>query len=322
MEAITSNLGAVINYPDPEAKMLRRAVSERTGLPEEMIVAGNGAVEIIYLLVKEISPAKALIPAPTFNEYEIAVRIHNGSVRDLPLSEETGFSLDINDVFRCWQDSSLLFLCNPNNPTGSLISAGDVREIVHRGRDLGKYVVVDEAFMDFVVERDRYSVIDMVSRYDNLFVLYSLTKFFAVPGLRLGLGLGSSLIIERLNRVRDPWNVNCFAQIAGTESLKDNGYISSSISYMAGEKEYLFREIANVKGFKPYVPSVNYIFINVEGTGLSAGEVCLRLGRQGILVRDCSSYKNLRPVYIRVAVRTREENNRLITALKNLGGPV
>ncbi|MHB9094462.1 MAG: threonine-phosphate decarboxylase CobD [Eubacteriales bacterium] len=319
IEAITSNLGAITHYPDSEAKVLRRAAAKLAGLPEEMIVVGNGAIEILYLLMKLLKPRRALIPAPTFNEYEVAVRINGGEVEDLFLSEGKGFAVDKEDIFRHWGITDVLFICNPNNPTGCLTKREDILEIIQKASKQGKTVVVDEAFMDFVADRAAFTVADLVPEYDNLFVLYSLTKFYAIPGLRLGLGLGSPQIIKKINEIRDPWNVNCFAQLAGAASLNDDSYISSTVTYVAKEKDCLFNRINDILGLRPFKPSVNYIFVNVKETGFSSTEISRMLGEIGILVRDCCSYKNLRPEYIRVAVRTREENNRLVAALLELG---
>ncbi len=319
MQAITANMDTIACYPDPRARDLRRAMSEWVGLPEEYIVAGNGAVEIIYLLMKLLKPAQALIPAPTFNEYEIAVRVCGGAVKDLLLHEGKGFAIDKEEIYRQWEGAGVLFICNPNNPTGVLTRREDLRDIIQRAGLAGKTVVVDEAFMDFVADRESYSVADLVREYSNLFVLYSLTKFFAIPGLRLGIGLGSPEVIEKLNRIRDPWNVNCFAQLAGIASLGDREYIKTTLRYISAEKDRMFEEIGAVAGFRPLRPSANYIFVNVEETGYSSTEITRELGKNGILVRDCASYKNLRPVYIRVAVKKREENDRLIEALTQLG---
>ncbi len=319
VEAIINNIDVVTNYPDPQAVVLRRAVSEWLGLPDNMIVAGNGAVEILYLLAKVIGPELALIPAPTFNEYEIAVRNNKGKVKDCCLDEGSDFALDTGDVFRLWQDTDAVFICNPNNPTGRLIPRDKLEELIKKAAGLRKWVIVDEAFMDFVADRENYSVMDLVTKYSNLFVLYSLTKFFAIPGLRLGMGIGSPDIIAKINRVRDPWNVNCFAQLVGAAVLKDEQYISNTVYFVNEEKAFLYDRINNIIGLRPIAPSANYMLINVAGTGYSAAEVCQMLGEQGILVRDCSSYKNMRPVYIRTAVKKREENKLLIESLQRLG---
>lgn len=284
-----------------------------------MIIAGNGAIEIIYLLMKLLGPREALIPAPTFNEYEIAVKISGGTIRELPLSEEKGFSVDTSEIFDLWTKSDCIFICNPNNPTGTLTTRDELIEIIEKAEEAGKTVIVDEAFMDFVKDKHNYSVVDMVPRYRNLFVLYSLTKFFAVPGLRLGIGIGNPDIINKLNEIRDPWNVNCFAQLAGIHSLGDEQYIKSTLDYICSEKDYLYNRIKSINGFDPIYPSVNYIFTNIEGTGFSSQELAEIMGNKGILVRDCSTYKNLRPVFIRTAVKGRDDNDRLVEALQKLG---
>lgn len=289
-----------------------------TGLPEDMIAVGNGAVELIYLLMKQLQPRRVLIPAPTFNEYEIAVRINQGQVKDLPLNEGEGFAVTREAVLEHWEGTDLIFICNPNNPTGALTGREVLHEIIREARKSGKFVVVDEAFMDFVPDRAAYSVVDLVPQYDNLFVLYSLTKFFAIPGLRLGLGFGNPEIINKINQIRDPWNVNCFAQVAGLASLKDEPYIQATVEYVTRQKDYLYGKIKDIGGLRPFPPSVNYILIDVRETGLNSAEITGLLGRQGILVRDCSSYKNLPPVYIRVAVKTQEENDRLVEALSKV----
>lgn len=319
MVAIRENLDSIIHYPDPAAQELRRMVSQQVGLPEEMIVAGNGAVEIIYLLMKHLKPIKALIPAPTFNEYEIAVRTSDGEVKDLLLDKKKGFAIDKEQIYCIMEDVDVLFICNPNNPTGNLTSREDIREITEAAGQLGKMVIVDEAFMDFVTDPGQYSVIDLIPRFDNLFVLYSMTKFHAIPGLRLGIGLGNPQLIEKINQIRDPWNVNCLAQIAGIASLQDEQYFKATVAYVAEEKEYLFNKIKAIEGLSPFPPSVNYIFIDVTETGYSASEIANILGSEGILIRDCSSYKNLGSTFIRVAVRKREENDRLVEALLLLG---
>lgn len=319
VQAINENLDIIINYPDPEAKQLRCTASQILAVPEDMIMAGNGAVEIIYLLMKTLNPGSALISAPTFNEYEIAVRSNGGLVKDLLLDEKKGFAVDVEKLCSEMADTDVVFLCNPNNPTGRLIYREDLIKIIVRAERLGKYVIIDEAFMDFVPDRGKYSVADMITEYENLFVLYSLTKFFAIPGLRLGLGLGSRGLVSRLNLVRDPWNVNCFAQLAGTASLLDEEYITATVNYVSQEKEFLYERLRSIPGIVPYPPAANYVFVDIRDTGFSSAEIRQVLGRQGLLVRDCSSYKNLHPVFIRVAVRKRAENERLVAALKQLG---
>lgn len=315
---IISHLPSVIHYPDPQAKNLRKAASQKFFLPEEMILAGNGAIEILYLLVKLLNPKRALIPAPTFNEYEAALKINSGKVDHLYLNEIEDFKLNRAHLFNNWKNSDIIFICNPNNPTGVLTPREEILEIVSEAEKLGKFVVVDEAFMDFVPDRESYSVIDAIGKFSNLFILYSLTKFYAIPGLRLGLGFGSPELIRNLDQIRDPWNVNTLAQIAGTTALQDIKYAEETIRYVSAEKEYLYHELKSLDGFRVYRPTVNYIFLNIEKTGFTSGEMTDILGEKGILIRDCAGYTNLSPYFIRTAVKKRAENEKLIDAFKGL----
>ncbi|HWI55283.1 MAG TPA: aminotransferase class I/II-fold pyridoxal phosphate-dependent enzyme, partial [Desulfobacteria bacterium] len=239
-------------------------------------------------------------------------------VKDLLLGEDKDFILETQSILKNWHNSDVIFICNPNNPTGTLTPRETIVEIVEQAAKAGKMVVVDEAFIDFIKERQDYSVADLVTSFPNLFVLYSLTKFFAIPGLRLGLGFGSPDIIRKLDEIRDPWNVNCFAQLAGIHSISDKEYARSTVNYISEQKDYLYSGIKSIKGLKPYYPSANYIFVNIEETGFTSAEITEFLGKAGILVRDCSSYKNLRPVFIRTAVKKHEDNKRLLETLHEI----
>jgi threonine-phosphate decarboxylase len=317
LEAIKNNLDLVKDYPDPHCSKLRKALGEFLHINPNQIVMGNGAVELIYLLVKYLKPQNILIPAPTFSEYEIAAKINDCQVHYLPLDHQE-FALPVQEIINKLPKIDLVFICNPNNPTGRLTLAQEILEIVKAAEKTNTYVVVDEAFMDFVAEDEKFSVLPYINQFKNLFVLYSLTKFYGIPGLRLGAGIGPEEIVKGLNQIRDPWNVNCFAQLAGEVSLRDREYIKSTKEYVQAEKDFLYDELCRIKGLKPYKPSVNYIFINIKATGLTSSALKKCMGAKGILVRDCSSYVNLGEDYIRVAVKRREDNERLIKGLQGL----
>lgn len=306
----------MVHYPDPNSTVLKNTLAAVLKIEPEQIIAGNGAAELVYLLIKVLKPKKVLLPQPTFSEYEIAVLTGGGTVEDYLLSAEKGFQFSVDEIAEQLPGVEMVILCNPNNPTGTLTSRGNMVEILKLARAGNVTVVVDEAFMDFVTERDNYSTVSLLRDFPNLFVLYSLTKFFAIPGLRLGVGLGEPELVKKLHLYKDPWNVNCFAQAAGVVSLMDAAYIEKSIAFMQSEKTYLYEQLSAIKGFSPFPPAANYIFAGIRATGITAGELANRLGRRGILIRDCSSYNNLDPYHIRVAVRTRYENDRLLTALR------
>ncbi|ADG82172.1 threonine-phosphate decarboxylase CobD [Thermincola potens] len=315
LEAIRNSLDRVAHYPDPDCLELRRALSEYIRLPLENIIMGNGAVELIFILMHVLKPQAVLIPAPTFGEYEAAAISAGCQIKSLPLNREENFLLNVDQVVNTLKNVDAVFICNPNNPTGQLTGRAELEYIIREARKKNVWVIVDEAFIDFLAEKTLYSVMDLVKRYENLFILYSLTKFHALPGLRLGAGLGNRSLVSKMMSHKDPWNVNVLAQIAGVASLKDEKYMQDTVNMVQKEKLYLYEQLKKIAGLHPYPPSANYVFVDVSKTGRTSTEITEMMGKKGILVRDCSSYKNLGCGYIRVAVRKRDDNNMLLQAL-------
>ncbi|HEX3032953.1 MAG TPA: threonine-phosphate decarboxylase CobD [Bacillota bacterium] len=314
VEAIGENLDTIVHYPDPDCRNLKNKLSAHTGIPVDNMLMGNGAVELIYLLLATIKSEKVLIPAPTFGEYESAVQIAGGQVVDYYLPAEKGYAIQVAEVLERLPLVDMVVLCNPNNPTGTLLTSEEVLTIIRAAQAQGVFVMVDEAFLDFRPDRELYSVAKYVQEHDNLFVSYSLTKFLGIPGLRLGAGFANQDLTQKLNARKDPWNVNCLAQVAGEVSLQDQAYMDSTLKLVAAEKGFLFNSLRDIPGLLPFPPSVNYIMVKLLN-GMTAKELQQVLIGYKIMVRDCSSYKNLDETFIRVAVKDRGSNERLIAAL-------
>ncbi|RQD78646.1 MAG: threonine-phosphate decarboxylase, partial [Candidatus Syntrophonatronum acetioxidans] len=305
MEELRKNLEEIINYPDPRCTELREAVLDYYPVEDSSLIFGNGASELIFILMKVLKPSRVLIPAPTFIEYQYGAESVNSQVQFLNLPHENSYSLPVEELLGELSRVDLVFLCNPNNPTGTLWEKEEIKNIVERAGEKGAWVVLDEAFMDFLEKEDNYSLLrDFKScRYQNLFILRSMTKFFAIPGLRLGWGVGPPKIIERMERAKDPWNVNILAQMAGKRALEDKHYILKTRQLIKKEKKFLFEELEKIKGLKPYWPGANYVFVELERTGPDSGVLRDRLSRKGFLIRDCASYPNLSSRFFRAAVR-------------------
>ncbi|UNC92488.1 threonine-phosphate decarboxylase CobD [Candidatus Contubernalis alkaliaceticus] len=315
---IKESLWQIINYPDPECWELREALKKFYPLNNENLIFGNGASELIFILMKVLQPCNVLIPAPTFIEYQFAAMSVGSEVHFLKLNKEDEFSFPLEQLKKQAVKNDVLFLCNPNNPTGTLWDREQVREIVDIAQRNNLFMVLDEAFMDFLKDEKKYSFLFEKEYLDNVFILRSMTKFFAIPGLRLGWGVGPGEIIKKMHLAKDPWNVNSLAQTAGKESLLDEEYIQKSRKYVDIEKEYLYQELKKIKGLKPYCPSVNYIFVQLTQKNLTSGGLRETLAQKGVLIRDCSNYPNLDSHFIRVAVRKREENRNLVRALQEV----
>jgi threonine-phosphate decarboxylase len=321
---IQSSFKDIDRYPDPVAEDLRESLGDVLGLPKGCIIAGNGAVELIYAIGRIRSPMNAIIPAPTFGEYEEVARISRGKVSHLALRQEEGFQLNVDALIRKaggMDNTNLtIFVNNPNNPTGRTIQRGEIEELVKFCEKRRILLCLDEAFIEFSDGWNPKFLPNIVKRSSNLFVIRSLTKFFAIAGLRVGYGFGSKAIIKDLLRVLPPWNVNLFAQIVASNLIKDGEFIQRTGQFIKRERRFLFNGLKEIKGLRPYPSDSNFIL--VESEVLSSQELTLQLISRGILVRDCSTFrffpKRLRQRFIRVAVRKRRENIALLNSLKEI----
>ena len=319
LEAAKNSFKEIPAYPDSNSNELRQAIANHFngyGLNKNNVVVGNGSTELMYLFA-EVFMKKgetAIIPAPTFGEYESAVRKTGETPKFVKL--DRNFNIDA-DVFELeMAGAKIVFLCNPNNPTSILIPNETLTRIIERALEQDSLVFLDEDFLEFVEDEKALSMINKLKSYPNLFILRSFTKIFGLTGLRVGYGIASEEIINVLLCVKIPWNVNCLAQAAAVAALKDEEHLRVTRELIKKEKTQLLAEFAEIKSFKVYAPDANFFFIDIRKSGLTATELKNRLLGQGILIRDCTSFRGLDQYYIRVAVKTRVENERLIEALK------
>jgi len=319
LESIKSNLDCIPYYPDSDCKLLREAIAKYLGdVSRENVILGNGSTEIIHLFAEVFIERGdlALIPVPTFGEYEKAVRKMGGKPRYIRLSRD--FHVDLESFLNEMEGVKIIFLCNPNNPTGTLILHDSLLWIIEKAYEEDALVFLDESFIEFVDEKERFSMVSEVKNYPNLFVLRSFTKIFGLAGLRVGYGVAHSEVANLLLRAKVPWNVNCLAQAAAIAALNDDEYLRRTWRLIKDEKAFLLRELRGIRGFKVFPAHANFILINIRDSGFTAAELKERLLKYGILIRDCSSFRGLDEYYIRVAVRTRRENEKFIKSLRDI----
>lgn len=317
-DALLQHLEWIVHYPDPDARDLKEKLADYYELSLEQLVLGNGAVELLYLLCHIKRPKAVLVQAPTFSEYERAAQAVGAKVYDSLLKEEQLFQTSLNSLLWDIQlfQPDLVFLCNPNNPTGALLNRNDVEWLLKR-LPAGVDLVVDESFQDFLgygIDND-YSVKPLLQQYPNLYVLHSLTKFYAIPGLRLGFMAGPVEWISRIKGAKDPWNVNTLAQVAGIAGIEDEAYQQQSRSYIQEENQRFYRLLKQFNGCQVYKPTVNYILLNICQSGFTVNQLQEKLWSQGFLVRNCQNYRGLTEFHMRLAVRKKEENDVLLEAL-------
>lgn len=298
-------------YPDPAVRELREAIAEHYGVPASCVLVGNGAAELIDLSARWLGARSVGIARPAFSEYEEAVRKYGGHVVDIPLSAEDGFALRESDLLAAAERTDLLMIGHPNNPTGRLADPELLLRLVKRG----KPIVVDEAFVDFVPHEREVSLIRQAAETAGLYVLRSMTKFFAIPGLRLGFMVARPEAIEQLRAMQVPWSVNAAAQWAGVAALGDTAYADKTRRWLAEERPWLTERLRRL-GLKVYDSDVNFLLLRLPArTGMTAGELQQALGRAGVLIRDGSRFPGLDERYVRVAVRLRQDNVQLVEAL-------
>jgi threonine-phosphate decarboxylase len=316
LEAARKAFSEIPAYPDSNSNELRQAIAGHfTEINKNNVVVGNGSTELMYLFAEAFlrKDEIALIPAPTFGEYESAVRKRGETAKFVKL--DRNFNINTETFNREMADAKIVFLCNPNNPTSMLIPNQTITAIVDRAMEQDTLVFLDEDFLEFVENEKTLTLIGKIKRYPNLFILRSFTKIFGLTGLRVGYGIASEEIINVLSCAKIPWNVNCLAQAAAVEALKDEEHLRATRELIKKEKGQLLAELGKFGSFKVYPADANFFFINIRKTGLTATELAGKLLAQGILIRDCTSFRGLDQYYVRVAVKTHHENKCLIDAL-------
>lgn len=310
-EAVRDSLEHLGDYPQVGYAPLKEALGEYEDMDPEHIICGNGAAELIFSLCQAVRPKRALIPVPTFAEYEQALASVGCEVEHVLLREEDTFQMQESFIDGLHRDLDMVFLCNPNNPTGILTDREFLFRVLRNCRELGILLVVDECFLDFIKEPGKYSLKAQLPRYHNLFILKAFTKRYAMAGVRLGYGLCENReLLEKMAQVTQPWNISVMAQAAGIAALKEGSYVEQGRKLVFEEAVYL-KEGLKELGFQVYPSEANYVFFRGE-PGLFEKGI-----RNGVILRDCSNYPGLSEGYYRIAVRTRAENEKLLEALKN-----
>lgn len=316
--ALAAALPAIVHYPDPEAFALKEALTGHYGMLPETLVLGNGAAELFYLLCLVRRPGCVFINPPSFSEYERAALAAGAQVRLLPLGEAPAFAVDWEALTARVTADSLIFLGQPNNPTGTLLDADALKRFLTATADKNCLVVVDESFLDFIDADGTLSCQSWVAQYPHLAAVRSLTKIFAIPGLRLGFGVMSPTLATDLEAAKDQWNVNTLAQVAGVAALADEAYLQRTREQVPAWRRQLLTGLSAFAGIQAIPSVVNFILLDMRGTGKNAAWWREAFWKKRILVRDCSNYAALSPEHIRIAVRTETENEQFLTALQTI----
>jgi len=313
---ISRTLDGVTSYPDPECAELVDTLSAAFGVSSEKVIVGNGSTEILHALLRAVRRDRAVIPVPSYTDYADAARLVGMRVETVPLREADGFALDWDRLGRNLHGSDdlhggdVVFLGRPNNPTGVTFEADVFRRFAAEHAET--LFVVDEAFADFVEGLESLAV-DIA---ENVAVLRSLTKFYAIPGLRLGAAVARGDLAARIRRQIPPWSVNTLAQAAGVAALEDSEYARRSREFVAREREKLTGAMSEIPGLHVYPGSANFLLVRLESESINAGQLADQLLCKAIAIRVCESFEGLDGWFFRVAVGCEEDNTRLVEALE------
>ncbi|MFD2670294.1 cobyric acid synthase [Marinicrinis sediminis] len=300
---------ALTRYPDPAVRRLRTKLAQQHRIPAESILIGNGAAELIDLIVRVLSPQETVIASPSFSEYEEAIHKIKGNIRRIPLREDQSFELDNSEWLEAASESNWLFLGHPNNPTGRLIP----QQVLHALMQRGSGLILDEAFIDFVPRADQVSMLEQAAYSEKLVVIRSMTKFYAIPGIRLGFLVAHPHLIRQLRKLQTSWSVNHLAQCIGATVLDEFEYATRTWDWLQHERPWLQTQLSQL-GLKVFPSDVNFLLIKLPA-GYAVKDVQEELGKQGILIRDASLFVGLDGSFFRIAIRHRADNAKLLAAL-------
>lgn len=312
-QAVQSVLTQLHQYPDPYCRALTRAIAAYEQIPESYILCGNGAAELIYSYCKAVHAQKAVELAPTFSEYSAAFQHMGGQVERYPLQPEADFGLDGGFLhFLREKQPDVVFLCNPNNPTGRLVPSSLLLQILEFCQQHQIRLFLDECFLDLAGQGG--SLTASLADAPQLFILKAFTKNYGMAGLRLGYGMSADAqLLYRMSQTVQPWNVSVLAQAAGAAALQEQAFLQRAREVICCERPYLTRCLQNM-GLKVCPSAANYLlFRGPEGLHVS-------LKTQGIAIRSCDNYPGLGPGWYRIAVRLHAENQRLLQAMEQTLG--
>lgn len=334
LSALEAQLRYISHYPDATNDDVLNAIADIYGMNKNQIVVGNGAAELLYAICRLPGYTGAFVPAPGFSEYKEALEASRIPVRDIyyrPREDDNGkpyfevpyLALETFAAELKGQDGRIIvFLGNPNNPDGTLLDKNHIRTVASMLKEANSLLVIDESFIDFVgnhtLQDNEYSMRSLVNDFDNIIVVHSFTKFYAVPGLRIGAAFSNSQIIDKLNTFIPTWSVNTLAQAYTESALNDVEYVKRTKQVLREEQHYMYNALDAIAGITVYPPSANFILFHIEQDGVTADSINDALKKHNMIVRNCDSYIGLNSQWVRIAIKDHDNNVRLVDALTDI----
>lgn len=334
LDALNAQLRYISHYPDATNDDVLNAIADTYGMDKHQIIVGNGAAELLYAICRLPGYTGAFVPAPGFSEYKEALEASKIPVRDIfyrPREDDNGkpyfevpyLALETFAAELKGQDGRIIvFLGNPNNPDGTLLDKDHIRTVASMLKDANSLLVIDESFIDFVgndaLQDNEYSMRSLVNEFDNIIVVHSFTKFYAVPGLRIGAAFTNETLITQLQQYIPSWSVNTLAQAYTKAALNDVDYIKRTKQELNEERAFMYNALDAIEGITVYPPSANFILFQVNQEGITANYINEELKKYNMIVRNCDSYVGLTNHWVRIAIKDHDTNIKLVDKLTDI----
>ena len=319
-QQLASRLDILSSYPDRDYTTLRNTISEYCNVPAEFILPGNGSSELIALLIQERNPKHTLILGPTYSEYSRELSFSGSTQEYYHLREEDNFVLNVDDLCQTLEGNyDFLIICNPNNPTSSAITREDLQKLLTFCAEKNIFVMIDETYVEFAPDISEITAVTLTKEFTNLMVLRGVSKFYAAPGMRLGYGITGNLdFLKKMKEKQVPWSLNSLGALAGELMLQDKDYIHRTRELILSERTRLLQALVEIPIYKTYPAYANFILLKIQKPVLTSYDVFDACIRQGLMIRDCSSFECLDGEYIRFCIMNLEDNTRLLNILSSL----
>ena len=315
MKAIEDEIKSINRYPESQLHELVSEIADYSGVNDsQVIIGGDGADEIIDVLAKTFidDGDEFIVPLPSYMYYEYLLKQYgaNPVYAKWDLDEN---KLDADSIFGAISEKTkMIFLCSPNNPTGTLIDKEVLVDIASRNPDI--LIVIDEAYFEYSEVTNK----DLINEYDNIFIIRTMSKVLGLAGMRIGYGLACEQIIEYMHRIKPVFSLTRLSFVAALNTFRDRDYIAQSIRKGIESRQYLYDEVSKIDGLNVFPSKSNFMLIDIRDTGYTASELALELMKRGIIVRDCTSFKGLDEYWIRISICTLEEDEKFINILKEV----
>ena len=334
LDALNAQLRYISHYPDATNDDVLNAIADTYGMDKHQIIVGNGAAELLYAICRLPGYTGAFVPAPGFSEYKEALEASKIPVRDIfyrPREDDNGkpyfevpyLALETFAAELKGQDGRIIvFLGNPNNPDGTLLDKDHIRTVASMLKDANSLLVIDESFIDFVgndpLQDNEHSIRSLVNEFDNIIVVHSFTKFYAVPGLRIGAAFTNETLITQLQQYIPSWSVNTLAQAYTKAALNDVDYIKQTKQELNDERAFMYNALDDIEGITVYPPSANFMLFQVNQEGITANYINEELKKYNMIVRNCDSYVGLTNHWVRIAIKDHDTNIKLVDKLTDI----